>query len=136
MLRRPCFLRGLARYDPAVHYLLDGYNIGHWLAEVRDLHPTELRQLVITALQENPPANVQSVRIFWDVRSGIPPSDHDLPEGRMLFVPDADQAIIDTVYNADTPAKITVVSWDREVVGKSRQLGAQTQNPEEFLPNS
>ena len=51
----------------------------------------------------------------------------------MHNVPDADAAIIDKVYDSDNARGLCVVSLDREVTGKCKQLGAKTMRPDEFL---
>jgi hypothetical protein len=118
-----------------VRYLIDGYNLAHWLAGDDDLAPDELRALLIARLQRTRFQNAESVDIFWDVRRPSPstPAHTYLDWCTMHNVPDADAAIIDAVYDSDTPARCTVVSRDREVTGKSRQLGARTQSPRELL---
>ncbi len=45
----------------------------------------------------------------------------------------ADSYIIEHVEHHSKPSQIIVVSSDREVLGKSKQLGAKTQTIEEFL---
>ena len=48
-------------------------------------------------------------------------------------MPIADDAIIDFVADDDRPAGLMVVSRDREVTGKSRQLGARIMTPDQLL---
>jgi hypothetical protein len=122
-----------------VHYLIDGYNLAHWLAQGLaqddDLDPEQLRELLLEALERRVPADAESLRIYWDVRRmhpGIPANEY-LDWCTMHNVPDADAAIIDAVYDADRPQRLVVVSRDREVTGKSRQLGAKTRSPAELL---
>lgn len=46
---------------------------------------------------------------------------------------EADQAILDEVRDADDPRRLVVVTNDREVAGRARQLGAQAVGIAEFL---
>lgn len=117
-----------------MRYLLDGYNLAHWLARDDDLRPEQLRALLLAALRPALPRNAREVVVYWDVRApGHPPPAEHLPWCTLRFVRSADEAIVDAVYDADDPRAITVVSRDREVTGRSRQLGARVQSPAEFL---
>jgi len=119
-----------------VNYLLDGYNLAHWLAPGdHDLDGHGLRALLLGRLAHSVPPDAESVAIYWDVRNpnpSIPPREF-LDWCVMHNVPDADAAIIEAVYNAPQPNLCVVVSRDREVTGKSRQLGARTQTPDELF---
>lgn len=117
---------------PRVIYLLDGYNLAHWLARGRDMRPERLRGLLLSRLRGRLPRDARAVRVFWDVRRGRPPADHRAWID-MVFVPDADEAIVQAVYDADRPRELVAVSRDREVVGRARQLGAQTMSPGDLL---
>jgi len=118
-----------------VHYLLDGYNLAHWLAGGTDLVPEQLRTLLLEHLATRVPADALSVRIWWDVRRGtsLLGSNSYLDWCSMHFVPDADEAIIDAVWASDEPRRLLVVSADREVVGKCKQLGARVSDPGSLL---
>jgi len=118
-----------------VRYLVDGYNLAHWLVRDDDLRPEQLRARLLAALKPKVPRNASEVVIYWDVRNRGP----DVMERESLswctlrFVSSADDAIVDAVYDAENPRDVTVVSRDREVAGKSRQLGARVLSPAEFL---
>lgn len=118
-----------------MHYHVDGYNLAHWLAGDDDLLPLELRQLLNAALSARVPQDAESVHVYWDVRNpafGIPANEF-MGWGTAHNVPDADAAIIDAIYAAPTPRNHIVVSRDREVTGKSRQLGAKAWEPRDLL---
>ncbi len=117
-----------------MHYLLDGYNLAHWLTSDDALRPKELRSALIAELRLHRPKRATSITIYWDVRRGLTPANEDLGWCRMRFVPDADEAIVDAVYDSRNARKLVVVSRDREVTGRSRQLGARTMAPIELLP--
>jgi hypothetical protein len=118
-----------------MHYLLDGYNLAHWLARGDDLDPGELRDLLLSRLERQPRHDAESIRIYWDRKStGFRLDDNIWGDAfSQHFVPDADEALIDAVYNSDAPRTLTVVSGDREVVGKSKQLGAKVLDPGGYL---
>jgi hypothetical protein len=117
-----------------VRYLLDGYNLAHWLARDDDLRPEQLRARLLAALRPVLPRNAREVVIYWDVRTpGHPPPAEHLTWCTLRFVRSADEAIVDAVFDADNPREVTVVSRDREVAGRSRQLGAKVLSPAEFL---
>ncbi len=118
-----------------MHYLLDGYNLAHWLAGDEDLRPEQLRARLLGALAGRLPGDASEVHIYWDVRRPSPmiPQNEYLPWCTLHNVPSADEAIIEAVYAASNARGLCVVSRDREVTGKSRQLGARIMAPGEFL---
>ena len=124
---------------PGLDYLIDGYDLAHWLASSvvggDDFGPAELRTLLLGTLAPRLPRDARSVHVYWDVRQpahGVPLRE-DLGWCVAHNVPDADAAIIDAVYDAASPRQLVVVSRDREVTGKSRQLGARVLGPAELL---
>ena len=114
---------------------MDGYNLAHWLVRDDDLRPEQLRARLLAAMQPKVPRNASEVVIYWDVRNRGPGvmERESLSWCTLRFVSSADDAIVDAVYDAENPRDITVVSRDREVAGKSRQLGARVLSPAEFL---
>ncbi len=120
---------------PAVHYLVDGYNLAHWLAGDEDMLPTEMRHLLYQALAGRLPHDAESVHIYWDVRRANPhlAAQESMGWCTAYNVPDADAAIIDAIYATEAPSRCIVVSHDREVTGKCRQLGAKAWRAEDLL---
>jgi hypothetical protein len=118
-----------------VHYLVDGYNAAHWLAGDADLGPGQLRALLTARLQARQPPDAEAITIFWDsrARQGVMPQNEYSGWCEQRFVPIADDAIIDFVADDDRPGRLQVVSRDREVTGKSRQLGAKIMTPDQLL---
>ena len=121
-----------------MHYLLDGYNLAHFLAGDRDLGPEALRELLLTALAGRRPRDARAITIYWDARGAWDRA----PAGAYgagfeeRFVPVADDAIVDFVADSRKPRDLKVVSRDREVTGRARQLGARTGTPAELLGGS
>jgi hypothetical protein len=118
-----------------VHYLVDGYNLAHWLVRDDSLHPDQLRERLLDAMHGRLPHDARKLDVYWDVRRpspSIPPHIY-LDWCTQHFVPDADEAIVDAVYAARNARKLCVVSRDREVTGKSRQLGSKVMAPAAFL---
>jgi hypothetical protein len=118
-----------------VRYLLDGYNLAHWLLRDDDLAPDQLRARLLAALRTQLPRDAQQVDVYWDVRRPSPsiPQRESLGWCTLHNVPNADEAIIDAVYDAPDARAVCVVSRDREVTGKSRQLGAKILSPDQLL---
>jgi hypothetical protein len=118
-----------------VHYLVDGYNLAHWLARDDTLHPDQLRERLLAALRGRLPHDARKLDVYWDVRRPSPsiPPRVSLDWCTQHFVPDADEAIVDAVWGAANARGMCVVSRDREVTGKSRQLGAKVMAPADFL---
>ena len=125
----------LDRYHPPVHYHVDGYNLAHWLAGDHDLLPLAMRELLNRALSSRVPGDAESLHVYWDVRTPNPaiPANEYMTWCTAHNVPDADAAIIEAIYQAHEPHKHIVVSRDREVTGKSRQLGAKAWEPADLL---
>jgi hypothetical protein len=118
-----------------VHYLVDGYNLAHWLVRDDSLHPDQLRERLLAEMRPRLPKNARKVDVYWDVRRpspSIPPHLY-LDWCTQHFVPDADEAIVDAVYDSTQARGLCVVSRDLEVTGKSRQLGAKVMAPADFL---
>jgi hypothetical protein len=118
-----------------VKYLLDGYNLAHWLLRDDELSPDQLRAGLMSVLRQSLPADATEVHVYWDVRRPSPlirPNEY-LGWCTVHNVPDADEAIIEAVYSDPTPRRLRVVSRDREVAGRSRQLGARIVSPDRFL---
>ena len=117
-------------------YLLDGYNIAHWLlAEQEDMTAEQLRAGLMGAIEQHHPSDAEALDVYLDVRYPSPLIPAHEYRGIVTIhnVPDADAAIIDRVGRADDARVLCVVSRDREVAGKSRQLGAATLSPAGFF---
>ncbi len=120
---------------PPVRYLLDGYNLAHWLADGDDLQPEALRRLLLDALARRRPRDARSITIYWDAKGshGRAPQNEYSAGVIEHFVPIADDAIVDAVAGDSQPRTLLVVSRDREVTGRSRQLGARIATPADLL---
>lgn len=116
-----------------MRYLVDGYNLAHWLLRDDELRPEQLRAGLLAAMKGKLPRDAAQVDVYWDVRRGETPPRESLGWCTLHFVPDADEAIVDAVYDAKDARAVCVVSRDREVTGKSKQLGAKVLGPAEFI---
>lgn len=116
-----------------MRYLVDGYNLAHWLLRDDELRPEQLRAGLLRAMKGRLPRDATQVDVYWDVRRGETPPRESLGWCTLHFVPNADEAIVDAVYDSPQARGLCVVSRDREVTGRSRQLGAKVLGPTEFL---
>ena len=116
-----------------MRYLVDGYNLAHWLLRDDELRPEQLRAGLLRAMKGRLPRDATQVDVYWDVRRGLTPPRESLGWCTLHFVPNADEAIVDAVYDSPQARELCVVSRDREVTGRSRQLGAKVLAPAEFL---
>ncbi len=116
-------------------YLIDGYNLAHWLLRDDELPPAQLRARTLAALRPALPGDAEDVHVYWDVRRPSPaiPAHEYSGWCTQHNVPSADEAIVDAVADADAPRRLCVVSRDREVAGRSRQLGAKAISPADLL---
>ncbi len=112
--------------------LVDGHNAMYALGIEHGKHENRRRYLLDRVRAIEPRATV-----FFDARNapaGLPPvaSESGL---RVVYCQEreADHEIIDTVRDADEPREFLVVSNDREVTGRCRQLGARTESIAEFF---
>ncbi len=127
-----------------MRYLLDGYNLAHWVAngsgfpDDHDLSAEQLRALLMARLARRRPRDAEAIEIYWDTRtrSGVMPDNEYLDWCSGHYVPVADDAIVDAVAAAAQPGLLVVVSRDREVTGRSRQLGARILSPLDLLGRS
>ena len=122
-------------YHPPVHYLIDGYNLAHWLAGDDDLEAEALRALLLGHLSFRRPRDAETITIYWDSRTAGQRAPHNecVSGCEERFVPSADDAIGDGVADSPRPRGLRVVSRDREGAGRSRQLGAKVTGPAELL---
>ena len=81
------------------------------------------------------PRDADAITIYWDAKGAWerPPEGAYDAGFDQRFVPVADDAIVDRVAASRRPGRLKVVSRDREVTGRSRQLGAKTATPAELL---
>jgi len=119
-----------------VIYLLDGYNVAHWLlSDQDDLLPEHLRAGLLGAIEQHHPPDAEALDVYLDVRGSQPLVPANEYRGLVTVhnVPDADAALVDRVGRAQDPRRLCVVSRDREVSGRCRQLGATTLTPGGFF---
>lgn len=110
-------------------YIVDGYNYLHKIGLLPDSRLESGRAQLVQRLR--PLARkASSVVIVWDApRGGLAFSTEDHGVGvRSVFATgsDADSEILSRVRIAFHPGNLCVVTDDRELAGRARQLGAQS----------
>ena len=116
-----------------MHYLVDGYNVAHRLFGVagRRATPEELREAVLRRIRPFCSKRRRVVVVFDGT-----PDDFGARRGGVLeirFARSADDEIVRIVRDDPDPSRLRVVSHDREVTGRARQLGARIVRVVDFL---
>jgi len=121
-----------------MHYVIDGYNVAHALfgRTARRASPEEMRETLLRYLRRFS-ARGRELTVVFD-RQTEAPSGAATPGlraagVRVRFAASADEAIVALVREARDPSRIRVVSRDREVIGRARQLGATSARVLDFL---
>ena len=112
-----------------MHYLIDGYNYVH-RAGLSRKGSLEQQRLLLSRRLRSLTAGRHEVSIIWDARGAARSQrDYAPPPGpvRSVFArtETADEAILDRVRWHEDARRLCVVSDDREVTGRARQLGAR-----------
>ncbi len=113
-----------------MEYWIDGYNfLKRSDFESKADLATRRRKLAEAVAALGVPA-----RIVYDARDGgrTDPGSGRFPGIRIEFARKADDAIVLALHDVRRPDGITVVSDDREVAGKARNLGARTASTRAF----
>jgi predicted RNA-binding protein with PIN domain len=119
-----------------MRYVIDGYNVAHALfgrdakrASAEEMRDTLLRRLRRFASRK------RLVTVVFDSRDGGARTGRRVRSGGcdVRFAPSADEEIISMVRGAKHPGRLRVVTRDREVEGRARQLGADTMRVLDFL---
>lgn len=120
-----------------MHYWIDGYNFFFRLTKnyktMRAQERSLLEKLYQTMTSLNSPMTV-----VFDGREKDPPEalQRNLRAMNIVYTPatqTADNYILSMLNLAQNPAQEMVISSDRDLLRKSKQLGARTQTIEEFL---
>jgi predicted RNA-binding protein with PIN domain len=119
-----------------MHYVIDGYNVAHVLfgVEARSASPEEMRGALLRRLRRYA-SRKRRVTAVFDGRAGggTGRSSERSGEVEVRFAPSADEEIVEIVRRAPDPGRVRVVTRDREVAGRARQLGADTTPVPVFL---
>ena len=112
--------------------LIDGHNALHALRVEGATHAAQRAALLRFVAERTPRATV-----YFDARDAPP---HAIDTAREHGVDvvycrhrEADAAILDEVRDSDQSGALIVVSNDREVCGRARQLGARVASVHEFF---
>lgn len=121
----------------AMHYLVDGYNVAHALfgREARRASPEELREALLRRLRRYGHRRRKVTVVFDGGIAGASPGDRIRggAELEVRYAPSADDEIVSLVRDAPAPARVRVVTRDREVETRSRSLGARVVRVIDFL---
>lgn len=116
-----------------MHYLIDAYNL-LFLAMGKQGTLENKRQKLIEELNEIVLKRQLHVTLIFDGAEEHLRGHYDAIE--IVYTPQrqtADEYILDEVMHTNHPAQMTVVSNDRELIGRSRQHGAKTMTLSQFI---
>ena len=117
--------------EPVV-WLIDGFNVLHaGVLRGRDRHewwtqPRRDALLRVVASFDEPAAEVL---VVFDGRE--PPGEENA--ANVVFAPSADDWLLDRVRAAAEPARLVVVTGDRQLADRVRHRGARVVSPRQFL---
>ncbi len=112
--------------------LVDGHNAMHRLG-IADGPQKPRREEIVRRVG----AIARTATVYFDAHRGTgePQANTQMGSVRVVYCYDAeaDHEILTAVRDADDPRALLVVSDDREVTGKSRQLGARASTVADFF---
>ncbi|HVP31069.1 MAG TPA: NYN domain-containing protein [Myxococcota bacterium] len=121
-------------------WLVDGYNVLHAGVlrgrDRREWWTAAVQQRVVDVAETFDDPRAEIWVVFDDARPGRsercrepePPS-----RVRLAYAPSADDWLVKRVRSASDPARLAVVTADRQVQGRARHRGAQVVSPLAFL---
>lgn len=114
-------------------YLIDGYNVAYRMFGPggRRANSEELRDLVLRRLRRFVTRR-RRVTVVFDGVAGRRGTDR-VGDVTVVYASDADEEIVRRVREARAPDGWSVVSADRELTGRVRQLGARVVRVIDFL---
>lgn len=120
-----------------MHYYVDGYNLLFRLAPKKNSLDLN-RSAVISSLNRIASQLHLRITLVFDAtqqkeRLGVARGNYDAIEIVYTENKNADNYILEEVENATAPSQITIVTSDRELAGRAKQLGAQTLSISEFV---
>lgn len=122
--------------EGGVHWFVDGFNVLHagvlrgndrrgwWKSEMRG------RLLSRVARFEEPEAELT---VVFDGQGPGDDAERESVRPRVVFAPSADDWLLDTVRAAEDPARLVVVTADRQLADRIRHRGARVVSPRTFL---
>ena len=127
-------LTGSVSFVDLMRYLVDGYNVAHRLfgRDSRHARPDELREALLRRLRRFVNRR-RKVLVVFDGEDGTSTSRFGAGELEIVYARSADDEIVRRVRSAHDPSAFRVVSADREVTGRSGQLGARIVRVIDFI---
>lgn len=120
-----------------MHYILDGYNFLFRLSKTYKVLIEQKKQILSSISKWVSLHKIRMTFVFDSKQKDrFEAIRSHLKQLEIIYTPthqSADDYIIQLIEKASHPAQKTVVSSDREVTGKAKQLGAKTQTIEQFL---
>lgn len=118
-------------------YLIDGYNFLFRITKDYKTLRTQKNQ-ILAYLEAQASTLHLHITLVFDGKHQAPKDAirGHLRQIEIIYTPEnqsADDYIIEHIDTLSCPSRTTVVSSDREVLGKTKQLGAKGQTIEEFL---
>ncbi len=120
-----------------MHYLIDGYNLFFRLTKNYAEMNTQKRDLLFALSKELTAHRLQATLVFDGREKAFSYAlRKHLADLELIYTPahqSADAYILEEVERAKAPSQLTVVSSDREVIGRAKQYGANILTIEAFL---
>ena len=119
--------------------IIDAWNVCWKIPEIAEIIPSDLRMArqKFNALLKNYFFNKSSIyKIIYDGQPGIVSSKHELKGQDIQFSRNpqsADQKILNFLKMQKKPALWTIISSDRELTGRSKNVGAHVISSEQFI---
>lgn len=120
-------------------YLIDGYNLGHKIPQVKQFLNQQnfaaAIEAIIQAVQQRLNSRKNRVIIVFDGKRGVFASPAGITSIEIKFSrkpQEADDVIRQYLRRAKDTSDIVVISSDRAIINSARDLGAQALTSEEF----
>lgn len=117
-------------------WLVDGFNVLHAGVLRGNDRRGWWREEVRARLLERVAAFEDAAAELWVVFDGAgpgAPAEVESARPRVVFAPSADDWLLAAVREADDPARVVVVTADRQLADRARHRGARVVGPRSFL---
>ena len=116
-----------------MHIIIDGYNFIFGMYGLQHAEIQKVREKFLLRLQNYTEKKKVDLEVVFDAREKEYPLTTSLGKGlKIVFCPDADDYIRNTVRDNHNPASILVISSDKEITRDVRKKGAKIKSPSEF----